>query len=70
VRRRGGSSAGFRVLVPDNMSAVLADADALNPRLTVGWLDYAQHCGFVTDTTRVRRAKDKEIASYCAPCHV
>jgi hypothetical protein len=38
----------FKVLVPDNMSAVVADADALNPRFTVGWLDYAQHCGFVT----------------------
>jgi hypothetical protein len=49
----------FRVLVPDNMSAVVADADAVNPKLTVGWLDYAQHCGFVTDTTRIRHAKDK-----------
>jgi len=49
----------FRVLIPDNMSPIVADADALNPRLTVGWLDYAQHCGFVTDTARVRRAKDK-----------
>ena len=25
----------------------------------MGWLDYAQHCGFVTDTARVRHAKDK-----------
>jgi transposase len=49
----------FRVLVPDNMSPIVAEADALNPRLTPGWLDYAQHCGFVTDTARVRHAKDK-----------
>jgi transposase len=49
----------FHVLVPDNMSAIVADADAINPKLTVGWLDYAQHCGFVTDTARVRHAKDK-----------
>ena len=49
----------FTVLVPDNMSAIVADADAINPKLTVGWLDYAQHCGFVTDTARVRHAKDK-----------
>ncbi|MDT5034378.1 MAG: hypothetical protein QOC94_4549 [Actinoplanes sp.] len=41
------------------MSAVVAAADAINPKLTVGWLDYAQHCGFVTDTARVRHAKDK-----------
>jgi hypothetical protein len=27
--------------------------------LTQGWLDYAQHCGFVTDAARVRRPKDK-----------
>jgi transposase len=49
----------FKVLIPDNMSAVVADADPVNPKLTVGWLDYAQHCGFVTDTARVRHAKDK-----------
>lgn len=49
----------FRVLIPDNMSPIVADADALNPKLTVGWLDYAQHCGLVTDTARVRHAKDK-----------
>jgi transposase len=49
----------FKVLIPDNMAAIVADADALNPKLTVGWLDYAQHCGFVTDTARVRHAKDK-----------
>lgn len=49
----------FRVLIPDNMSAIVADADALNPRFTLGWLDYTQHCGFATDTTRVRRPQDK-----------
>ena len=49
----------FKVVIPDNMSPIVADADAINPKLTVGWLDYAQHCGFVTDTTRVRHAKDK-----------
>jgi transposase len=49
----------FRVLIPDNMSPVVADADAVNPRFTVGWLDYAQHCGFATDPARVRHAKDK-----------
>jgi transposase len=49
----------FKVVISDNMAAIVADADALNPKLTVGWLDYAQHCGFVTDTARVRHAKDK-----------
>ena len=49
----------FGVLVPDNASAIVADADAVNPRLAVGWLDYAQHCGLVTDAARVRSPKDK-----------
>ena len=39
----------FRVVVPDNMSPVVANADAVNPRLTREWLEYAQARGFVTD---------------------
>ena len=49
----------FKVLVPDNASAIVADADAVNPRFTAGWLDYAQARGFVTDAARVRSPKDK-----------
>jgi transposase len=49
----------FGVLVCDNASAIVAEADAVNPRFTVGWLDYAQHCGFATDAARVRSPKDK-----------
>lgn len=49
----------FGVLVCDNASAIVADADAVNPRLAVGWLDYTQHCGFATDAARVRSPKDK-----------
>jgi hypothetical protein len=49
----------FGVLVPDNTTAIVADADPVNPRLTVGWLDYAQHCGFATDPTRIAHPKDK-----------
>jgi hypothetical protein len=44
----------FRVVVPDNMSPVVAKADAVNPRLTREWLEYAQARGFVTDPARVR----------------
>ena len=36
----------FRVLIPDNLSPVIADADPVNPRFTDGWLDYAQARGF------------------------
>jgi len=49
----------FRVLVPDNMKAVVTNADAVNPQLSNGWLDYAQHVGFGTDPARVRSPQDK-----------
>jgi transposase len=49
----------FKVIIPDNASAIVAAADAVNPRFTAGWLDYAWHCGFATDAARVRSPKDK-----------
>ena len=49
----------FRVAVPDNMSPVVAKADAVNPRLTREWLEYARARGFVTDPARVRHPRDK-----------
>ncbi|MDD4867203.1 MAG: IS21 family transposase, partial [Mycobacterium sp.] len=49
----------FAVLIPDNMKPIVTHADALNPRLSRGWLDYAQHVGFLTDTARVRTPTDK-----------
>ena len=32
----------FKVLIPDNTSAIVAHADSVNPQLTVGWLEYSQ----------------------------
>jgi transposase len=49
----------FKVLIPDNMKPVVTDPDPVNPVLSVGWLDYSQHAGFVTDTARVASPKDK-----------
>lgn len=49
----------FTVLVPDNASAIVANADATNPQFTVGWLEYSQARGFHTDPARVRSPKDK-----------
>jgi len=49
----------FKVLIPDNLKPVVLQADATNPRFTAGWLDYAQHAGFVTDPARVRSPQDK-----------
>ena len=41
------------------MKPIVIDADAVNPRLSSGWLDYAKHAGFVTDPVRVRKPCDK-----------
>jgi transposase len=57
----------FKVLIPDNLSPVVVNADPINPTFSVGWLDYAQARGFGTDPARVRSPKDKPLVSYCAP---
>jgi transposase len=49
----------FKVVIPENLKPVVAQADSVNPRFTHGWLDYAQHAGFGTDPARVRSPKDK-----------
>ena len=49
----------FKVLIPDNLKPVVANADPINPTFTVGWLDYAPARGFGTDPARVRSPKDK-----------
>lgn len=49
----------FKILIPDNLKPVVTDADPVNPRLSAGWLDYAQHAGFATDPARVRSPQDK-----------
>jgi len=48
-----------RRLVLDNFPAGVAGADALNPVLTRGFLEYSQARGFLVDPTRPRRPKDK-----------
>jgi len=49
----------FAVIVPDNLKPVVNKADPVNPQLSDGWLDYAQHAGFGTDCARVSSPKDK-----------
>ena len=48
-----------RYLVIDNFPAAVVDPDPLHPRLTRGFLEYAQHRGFIVDPARVRHPKDK-----------
>ena len=53
----------FKVLVPDNMKPIVARADAVNPQFTVGWLEYAQARGFVTDPARVAHPRTSHGSS-------
>ena len=48
-----------RYLVLDNFPAAVVGTDPLNPRLTRGFLEYAQHRGFIADPTRTGHPKDK-----------
>ena len=48
-----------RVLLPDNMSAMVQRADELAPTLVPAFLDYVQARGLFVDTARVRSPQDK-----------
>lgn len=49
----------FAVLIPDNTTAIVTEADPLQPRITAGFLEYAQARGFHIDPARVRHPRDK-----------
>jgi transposase len=49
----------FKVVIPDNMSAIVVDADDTEPRFTDAFVEYSQWRGFSIDAARVRRPKDK-----------
>jgi transposase len=49
----------FGTLIPDNLSAVVDDADPLAPRFNQAFVEYAQARGFRIDPARVRRPTDK-----------
>ena len=49
----------FKTLIPDNMTAIVDGADALEPRLNQCFVEYAQARGFVIDPARVRSPQDK-----------
>lgn len=57
----------FAVLIPDNMRAIVARADATDPRITPAFTDYAQSRGFVVDPARVRRPQDKPRVERTVP---
>lgn len=49
----------FHTVLPDNTNVIVEHADALEPRLNRGFLEYAQARGFHIDPTRVRHPRDK-----------
>jgi hypothetical protein len=57
----------FKVLVPDNMSSVIDDADPLDPRFNRAFVEYAQERGFLIDPARVRRPTDKPRVERSVP---
>ena len=57
----------FRTVIPDNMAAIVDDADALEPRLNQAFVEYAQARGFVVDPARVRRPQDKPRVERTVP---
>ena len=48
-----------KYLVIDNFPAAVVGTDPLHPILTRGFLEYAQHRGFIADPARARHPKDK-----------
>lgn len=46
-------------IVPDNMSAIVVKANAMEPVLSRAFVEYAQSRGFFPDLARVRRPRDK-----------
>lgn len=49
----------FRILIPDNLSAVVDKANPTEPRLNQAFVEYAQARGFLIDAARVRHPQDK-----------
>ncbi len=57
----------FQTVIPDNLSAVVDDADPLAPRLNQAFVEYAQSLGFRVDPARVRRPQDKPRVERTVP---
>jgi hypothetical protein len=49
----------FAAVIPDNMATIVDDADATDPRLNQGFVEYAQWAGFFVGPARVRAPQDK-----------
>ena len=57
----------FKVVIPDNLSAVVEHADGIDPRFNQAFVEYAQARGFVIDPARVRTPTDKPRVERTVP---
>ncbi len=57
----------FHVLIPDNTKAIIFKADALSPRITPAFLEYAQARNLEIDPARVKHARDKARVERAVP---
>ena len=59
----------FKVVIPDNMSSVVVEADNLEPSFNQAFVEYAQDRGFLIDPARVRTPTDKpRVERSCLSC--
>jgi transposase len=57
----------FPVVIPDNMSSIVIEAENTAPRFNDVFLEYAQSRGFVVDAARVRTPTDKPRVERVVP---
>ena len=57
----------FAVIIPDNTSAIVEQADRLDPRFNQAFVEYAQDRGFLIDPARVRKPTDKPRVERVVP---
>ena len=57
----------FKVVIPDNMSPVVDQADPTEPRFNRAFVEYAQDRGFLIDPARVRPPTDKPRVERTVP---
>ena len=57
----------FPVVIPDNMSSIVTEAENTAPRFNDTFLEYAQARGFVIDAARVATPTDKPRVERVVP---
>lgn len=57
----------FKVVIPDNLKAIVDQADPTDPRFNQAFVEYAQTRGFVIDPARVRKPQDKPRVERTVP---